>query len=253
MLQNSFKSIHGTFKIIVVYYVYINRRSNWKAIVSGQLSDLKSFGLFDEADLYVHVTDPAGIFEDVCTVISGICSDVFISRSVENAFEYPGIRLVYELANKRSDTIFIYLHTKGMSYNIQSRNVGEMILLTGTFRDWRRNIEIFRNLSINKVGLLPAIRSSEEKIPRGKKSGWIWYNFWYARGTYLMKCGSPEVNTNRWYYEDWLGDPHNSEELPANDCHSLLPQLNKTYFTAAEASDILAFLREGVWSQIITL
>ena len=36
-------------------------------------------------------------------------------------------------------------------------------------------------------------------------NGWIWYNFWYARGSYIKYVERPIKTYRRHYYEDWLG------------------------------------------------
>ena len=46
-------------------------------------------------------------------------------------------------------------------------------------------------------------------------AGWIWFNFWWARASYLKKLVEPVRSTRRHYYEDWLGrltpDPSTDE------------------------------------------
>ena len=39
---------------------------------------------------------------------------------------------------------------------------------------------------------------------------WIWFNFWWARGTYLNTCEDPIITCDRYYYESWLGSGNNS-------------------------------------------
>jgi uncharacterized alpha/beta hydrolase family protein len=34
--------------------------------------------------------------------------------------------------------------------------------------------------------------------------GWIWYNFWFARGSYIYNIEKPLKTKRRHYYEDWL-------------------------------------------------
>ena len=229
--------------IKIIYYAYINRNSNWSAIVSGQLQDLKSYGLIDEADLHVHLTDSTGVFADVKDTIWNVCKNATIYISSENNFEYPGIKLVYDLAILDPDCIYIYLHTKGMSYNVQSRIGQEQMLLSGTFQNWRKNMEPFNQKNIHKIGLFPALEDLDSKLHAGSKGGWMWFNFWYARGSYIATCEKPEVKSFRWYFEDWLGGVQNSETLTRMDCSNIykIPtRTDKTYFTALEALD-------GLW------
>jgi uncharacterized alpha/beta hydrolase family protein len=43
--------------------------------------------------------------------------------------------------------------------------------------------------------------------------GWIWYNFWYARGSYLCQVEKPVLTARRHYYENWLGFKVSVENL----------------------------------------
>jgi len=47
--------------------------------------------------------------------------------------------------------------------------------------------------NISRCGLFPST------------GGWVWYNFWWGKGTYINTCEVPQISTNRWYYESWLG------------------------------------------------
>ncbi|WP_367866892.1 hypothetical protein [Pedobacter sp. WC2423] len=221
--------------IKIIYYAYIDRNSNWQEIISGQLKQLRCYGILDEADLYVHITDVKGIFNDVVGIIKNICKHAYILKSNQNHFEYYGIKLAYDLSGQYPESTIIYLHTKGMSYHGQSRATADIALLTGTFDNWRKNLEVFKDNSINKIGLFPALEDMESKWLAGSRGGWIWYNFWYARASYILTCEVPEIKTHRWYFEDWLGGPQNELSVLKNDCRSIHPDNGKTYYTAEEA------------------
>jgi hypothetical protein len=223
-------------RLKIVYYAYINRNSNWRVIVSGQLLQLKSYGLLDEADLFIHITDTTNAFEDIISFIHSITMDVKISTSNKNHFEYDGIKLVYDVARQNPDAIIIYFHTKGISYNIQSRTTEEYILLKGTFEDWRRKLQFFNDERINKMGLFPAIEDPVSKQISGASGGWIWFNFWYARANYMIKnCIEPGITTNRYYFEGWLAGPHEKQSMLKPDCKNLHLDSGNTYFTAKQA------------------
>jgi len=227
-------------RIKLIYYVFIDRYTNWIAIVGGQLLQLKAYGLLDEATLYIHITDPTGIFLDVIELINTITKSAVISQSVANQFEYPAIKLAYDMARYNPDALFIYLHTKGMSYGIHSRLPLEVALTTGTFESWRRKIEAFSNPYVNKMGLFPAAFDPNVVKSYNTKGGWMWYNFWYARGSYLAKsCEDPKITFKRWYYEVWLGGPYEENEGEATDCQNLYQYQNKTYFTGIDIAKTL--------------
>ena len=222
-------------KIKVVYYAYIHRWSNWIKIISGQLSQLKDYGLLDVADLYIHITDPSELFDDVIALIETVSKTAKISTSAENQFEYPGIKLVYDLARENLDAIFIYLHTKGMSHEITSRLTLEVALLKGTFESWRENIKAFEDKQIKKIGLFPAKEDPVVQKDFKTKGGWMWYNFWYARGSYLANyCQEPLITNNRWYYEVWVAGPYNEAFIPVHDCYSLYYNKPQIYFNVDE-------------------
>lgn len=261
IIEDSYKldieiDLHDQKKSIkLIYYAYINRSSNWEAIVSGQLLQLKGLGLLDEVDLYVHITDITNTFDDVTRLVKQLCADAFISTSTENNFEYPAIKKVYELAKENPDCTFIYLHSKGMSYNINSRKTEEVALLTRTFEDWRKKLESFADKKINKMGLFPAIGDDKDREEQGVRGGWIWFNFWYAKGTYLVNCDEPLITEDRYFFEHWLG-LQNGTLVIDNDCHTIyenknrkylgiFPKKRKKYFTPSEASRALLTLTEN--------
>jgi hypothetical protein len=132
-------------RIKLIYYTYHNVASYWKVIVSGQLQQLKSLGILNEVDLYIHITDITAVFDNVIRLIKAIHNNVSISTSAGNHFEYPAIRLIHDLAIEDPESIYIYLHSKGMSYNKGVHNEQEKVLLTMTFEDWRRKLENFKS------------------------------------------------------------------------------------------------------------
>jgi len=230
-------------RIKIVYYIYINRNSNWRGIVSGQLLQIKSYGMLDEASLYIHITDTEGKTNEVIKFIGEFVPDAVISTNTENLFEYPAISLVYNLAKQYPNDIFIYFHSKAMSYNITARRIDEVALFTKTFENWRKKLELFNNPQINKAGLFPAIGSNDDTEQTGVRGGWIWYNFWYARGNYILNCDEPLVTHDRYFFEHWLG-LQNGILTINNDCAALYsaPKNNRNYFTPAQANASLTEL-----------
>lgn len=212
-------------KIKIVYYFFTSPNSNWRAILSGQLYQLKSFGILTEADLYIHVTDTNSYIEEIKKLIYTIVPGAKVSESSENQFEYPAIKLVYDLAKQYPDNNFIYFHSKGMTHNLHSRSLQEMMLFTKSFENWRKNLQLLDQDGVNKAGLFSA------------ELGWIWYNFWYARGKYLATCAEPEVSNFRYYYESWLGLADPNRTIPATDCINLfqIKNISKKYYTPKEA------------------
>ena len=47
-------------------------------------------------------------------------------------------------------------------------------------------------ISINKLGILSG------------GNGWLWFNFWIAKSSYLSKIEKPRMTKRAFYYEDWI-------------------------------------------------
>lgn len=203
-------------KITIVYYAFINPDNHWEIIISDQLIHLNACGLLDIAEIYIHVTGPEQYHEYAINVIESIIPQATIYLSIENQYEYPGIHLVWSLANEKPDNIFLYFHSKGMSYYTTERREDERRIFQEVILQWERVLSIFRDFSvndpiINKVGF----GSSED--------GFMWFNFWWARGSYLIECEEPIISDNRWYYEVWVANklPDKLPRSSSHDCYSL--------------------------------
>jgi hypothetical protein len=222
--------------IKIVYYLYLIPEANWKEIASGQLLQLKSYGILEEADLYVHICDCHGLSAEAETLVKGIAPDAILSFSHDNRYEYPGIKLVYDLAKQYPEAMFIYFHAKGMSHHLQARSAKEVTLFTLTFKNWPECIKSLNRNGVQKVGLFPAMLR-EGLGNSGDLGGWIWYNYWYATGKYLSHCPQPMVHKDKYYYEGWLGLHSADNTYITNDCKSIynIGFVGKTYFTPAEA------------------
>ena len=113
----------------------------------------------------------------------------------KNEYEYRGILKVWEIAqtNHQKNDIILYMHSKGVTHHknyAQNRCDNYNIIL----KDIQKIQEIFSIFpSIDKVGYSAG------------GMGWIWYNFWYARGSYIYQVEKPILTARRHYYEDWLG------------------------------------------------
>lgn len=128
-----------------------------------------------------------------------------------NQFEYPGIRRVYDLACTWPDRVFGYMHSKGMVFSSTGlgRTPSERKLTHALVSAWPKMLEVLgAHPDVQKVGLYP----SDE--------GWIWFNFWWARGAYLVSCKAPTPHPqDRYFFESWLG---REGSKTAEDCFSLV-------------------------------
>ena len=189
----------------LVYYIFINP-DKYKTIVGGQLKDIIISGIVFNK-IYIHICSENKSLIDQCkNFINQIGIDCIIfSENYHNQFEYPGLKLLYDLSLNSND-IFLYIHSKGMVYNnpLNERNEFERTTLRGTLYYHQKAMDVFKNIiNINKVGLWPS------------EKGFIWVNFFYIRGSYLKK--GPIITEYRWWYEEYINQSGNYF-----DCYSLI-------------------------------
>ena len=223
----------------IVYSAYLDTKgSSWensraKALVTQQLQDLVDFGLTQAKSIHIILTAPKKsdynnstdlLFDEAVASIKSILPSAIIERIAGNKYEYPGIRRVWDLANKTQEdadkTLILYFHSKGMiNGNTSSIKTPEAEMLTNAvIKPWKEIIDRFqKEPTLNKAGYA------------APDAGFIWYNFWWARASYLKGCPRPILTERRHYYEDWLGRrkvPNNTSPEPgksgtAANCLSL--------------------------------
>jgi hypothetical protein len=136
-------------------------------------------------------------------VLPGARSTVFLHSGGQT--EYPGIRRVWDVAweepfadpQTNDNHVILYFHAKGM-FNApkprQARSHQNSALTKVVVEPWQDIVSLFaRNPSLNKAGFAAA------------PAGWVWYNFWWARASYIRRLVRPILTKRRHYYEDWLG------------------------------------------------
>lgn len=222
----------------IIYFAWINKKKNYKNIISGQMDDLLNSGVLEYATLYIQVC-----CEDE-TLVNTI-RELFINKlktikfhlqiHKENLYEYYGIKKMYELAVEEPHKYYLYFHSKGMfNYdNIEERHIYEKTLTKGTIYQHKKVIRLFEeNPKIMKIGLFPSNEHNKN---------FIWLNFYWARGTYLITCQNPIISTNRYYYETWseTGDinmglnynlyENNYKKYEIHEVGDILNKLNGTF------------------------
>lgn len=204
--------------IRLVYYVYIRPEVKYLDIIRGQLLDIKYSQILAASHLYLIISGPRLCVNKTMDLFhqmfhTEIESDhITIQETNENQYEYPGIMKIYELGQLYPDSLLIYMHTKGMSYDIQSERHSLNIVLTRhTLWHWSQTVEIFNHYpQIKKIGLFPG------------ETGVMFFNFFWIRGSYVKTCPYPTVSTDRYDYERWLEKstekiPHDSYNLYTHD------------------------------------
>jgi len=119
----------------------------------------------------------------------------------EETFEYNGIRAVWEIGQMlhpgRDDIVF-YFHSKGLTHYKtwkeyqESRRYGP---------DLTENILTQVNRTYEVFDLFPEVNKVGSRISH---PGFVWYNFWFVRASYLRRVEEPIATTRRHYYEGWL-------------------------------------------------
>jgi hypothetical protein len=208
--------------IHIVYFVFL-KEPRWKTIISGQCKDI----INSEIPAYVHVvvSAPSELVQQGVQYINQLFSTYVygydIISQTENQYEYPGLHRLYQLAHTLpKDTLFLYFHSKGMVFhNQKGRLYEEEVLTSELLYTWKEYVSVFKNNpQVNKAGLFPGHVPEKANVP---DSGFIYWNFFWIRGTYVITLPPPKVpkpnDTNeRWQYEVWIG------KGTTDDCYSTL-------------------------------
>lgn len=200
------------YKIHIVYYINCMVNTNYMDWLMNQINLVKDFG---SAEIYVISTilqsEDAQFRENVLNMFPSVNIECYY----ENEFEYRGILKVWELGQiyKSRNDIILYFHSKGISHNSSydyNRHDDYNIIL----KDINKIEEIFTVFpEIDKIGF------------NSGGIGWIWFNFWYARGSYINRVEKPIKTQRRHYYEDWLG-----RKVEIGDEHSDIERDLSTYY-----------------------
>jgi hypothetical protein len=176
-----------------VYYINCLVNKNYFTWLANQINLVKNFN----APIYIVATISPSEEQNFRQKTFHLFpnNNITIECYYENEFEYRGILKAWELGqihNTKND-IILYFHSKGVTRNstyANNRNDNYNIIL----KNVHKIKEIFSIFTkIDKVGF------------SNSQLGWIWYNFWYARGSYINNVEKPIKTSRRWYYEDWLG------------------------------------------------
>lgn len=215
--------------IEIVYFanLFVNR-PHGHDLIKEQLTDLVITGLLDQgATLHIVLSVPRDYnYIGLQSTLSRLFRKnhrVFPNIIHENCHEYPGIQMVYRLAqqNPLRSHYILYFHSKSMTRFKGKREHIERALHSTVIVPWRKVLEIFQNNpSIDKIG------------SSCSNHGWIWWNYWWVRASYIVHMENPIKTDRRHYYEEWLSrqlhnpsaqptDPHRPEERLTNPIYKL--------------------------------
>lgn len=201
--------------ITVGYNIFIWPAQDWRFLIGSQLQDLADSGLHDCARLVIAITMPEvhvnHTYLDLQLMMQQAVSfvreqaagkDAVIIQQHENLYEYPALHSLYRIAMSDQndaiahDHLFMYFHTNGMVNHGVMRERIDRDIFNATVMPWRGVVQQFlHNDDIRVAGYLPSFQ------------GFIWRNYWWARGDWVRKLAPPPINPptqGRWYFEYWL-------------------------------------------------
>lgn len=193
---NNYKTVpviipnENEINLYIVYFINCLTSPNYFDWLKNQIDIVYN----DNRTIYIIATLDINQETEFKQNVLSIFPNVIIECNYTDEHEYRGILKVWELGQQYTNTndIILFFHAKDMlhanSYDDIKNNKYYVIL-----KDMEKIKEIFNIFpSIDKVGYFSG------------GSGWIWYNFWYARGSYINKIEKPIKTDRMHYYEDWL-------------------------------------------------
>lgn len=200
------------FIVDIVYFIntHVNPAS-YQFLLKSQLRDLVSTGLMDRVATTLWVegctTDPMFAARVHEAIGPHLMVKTRVTTHHENNHEYFGIHRVWSLNQEyegdHTRHVTLYFHAKGISHKTftphNDRDAVGTRLFDVVVRPWENVLRVFREMPhIDKVGAAYS------------HAGWVWFNFWWVRGSFCRQLERPIVAERRHYYEDYLCRvPHN--------------------------------------------
>ena len=208
------KNVCSDFDINIVYFINtLVNNTTYLFLMKAQLTHLLSTGLMEHAHLYIECcgTDPQFIFHVENIMSSQRMHNITVNMHPENNHEYFGIHRVWQLHQDYTGDphhhITLYFHSKGIShYTFTKENAyPEYVkkIFDKVIVPWEKVLSIFeKEHHIDKIGYAY------------HPCGFIWYNFWWVRGSYCRKLERPIRTDRRHYYEDYIGRQPRDQNNP---------------------------------------
>lgn len=155
--------------------------------------------------------------------LKGFEGQVHVIVNTGNLFEYPALHVAWMIscANPTPNHVVLYFHTKGSSHLPKDgslvRTHSEMALFYEIVVPWEDILTIF-NLSDSDLVCL----SYTGSFP--------WFNFWWARASFIATREEVEPSARRHYFEDWL---HRSSQFKS-ECPTKIPDDLVTYMNTSK-------------------
>ena len=197
----SFKSI----EIDIVYFLNTKISPQYKNLFRDQLKQLIKSRILNTTKCKLHIIcirnseNQENLIKDVMKSLElyKICETNLIFKN-DDHMEYEGIKKVWELSKSEDNRLIFYFHGKGLSYMKNKffyiRQPLEKLIFKLLIDEWKQNLETIQRFdSIDKVGILSG------------GNGFLWFNFWIAKSSYIKGLEKPIKTKRACYYEDWLG------------------------------------------------
>lgn len=201
------------YKLIITINLFAYRqRENWEDFLANQLKDVRDTGVFNRAQqIFVAVSMDRSEWQSSALAKVGSSAVSIVRKYIpnprvqlvgENRFEYPAISWMYNRARQMDEfeaesTIFLYFHSKGMFNGMDRhlpRDVIFLRMMNAVIKPWEVVLDGFAEFGprVNKAGYLSS------------KEGWMWKNFFWVRASYVQRLEFPQMNRQRFYFEEWI-------------------------------------------------
>lgn len=229
-------------EVDIVYYTFIHPQ-RWAGILPGQMADLAKSGLLERAHLSVvfsvdekHKELVARVEEAVRSAVgTTYLSTLNFSHTFKNHYEYTGLKLMHDRATQHPDRHFLYFHGKGMVFHRKpngERIPEERLLHQQVIDPWRV--------------VLPYLQDPKGVVQKAgftcSPEGFVWFNYFWIRGSYLAQCKPPLLSNERYLYEHFIAD--NCPKTAEGGCLSLVNlnttnNASKPFYTGLEALTLM--------------
>jgi len=194
----------GTYALFLVYFVNCKIHDGYGEWMLAMVKSVSAEATLEIVATSRNCTAEAMLFqnyETIATTRSGATLLECHDEGEIETFEYHGIRKAWEIAqlSPERETVIGYFHSKGLTHARHHKDWLEFkIFETALDKDiMSKTDRVFESFDlfpwIDKAGAISG------------GNGWVWYNFWFARGSYLQQVQEPILTRRRHYYEDWLG------------------------------------------------
>lgn len=197
---NSCAADTTSLEVSIVYFARLPLSPSGREIVLHQMEDLRRSGLLSRPRTWLHIAlsaepeEALWFHQTFGFLLTRLRSKISVHVSSKNNYEYEGVHLVWQLACQYPNRLFLYFHNKGLTRSQGSKRTSEeLMLFFEIISPWEAILRLFVCTPAQTIGTVAS------------DSGAQWFNFWWARGSYISNLVEPQVDVERHWYEHWLG------------------------------------------------